>query len=85
MTWATVQNDWNGFLDVVGQRMPCLDPGGYALPPASMAVFCADIARLAGLTLLGRRRRLGFLVLVLGGNSGEHELGILSGYRNWLG
>lgn len=63
MTWATVQNDWNGFLDVVGQRMPCLDPGGYALPPASMAVFCADIARLAGLTLAEAEEVLETLLL----------------------
>jgi hypothetical protein len=50
MTWAMVQKDWNGFLDVIGQRMPCLDLGGFALPPASMAVFCGEIARLVGVT-----------------------------------
>ena len=52
MTWASVQGDWNGFLDVVRQRAPCVDlgrPGG--IPAISMSSFCSDIARHADVTV----------------------------------
>ena len=63
MTWAMVQGDWTGFLDVIGHRMPCLDLRACALPPPSMAVFCGDMARIAGMTLAEAEEVLETLLL----------------------